>query len=101
TCTLLAKDLCRYINQRVEIIGYLITTKNVTTSRGEPMRFGTFLDQEGMWIDTVHFPPSVKAFPFRGTGCYRLTGKVTKEFDFISLEVSEMYHLEVMNRMEE
>ena len=51
------------------------------------MHFGTFLDQEGQWLDTVHFPPIAKKYPFRGKGIYRIVGKVVEEFDFLSIEV--------------
>ena len=62
------------------------------------MHFGTFLDQEGYWIDSVHFPPSAKAFPFSGPGCYRLIGKVHEEFDFVYVDVSHLYRLPNLNR---
>ena len=52
------------------------------------MYFGTFLDQNGHWIDTVHFPPVAAKYPFRGKGIYRITGKVVSEFDFLSIEVT-------------
>ena len=51
------------------------------------MNFGTFLDQDGQWLDTVHFPPSARRYPFRGKGIYRITGKVVEEFGFLSIEV--------------
>jgi hypothetical protein len=54
------------------------------------MQFGTFLDYKGEWIDTVHFPPIAAKFPFRGKGVYRLKGKVVVEFNFFSLEITEM-----------
>ncbi len=87
TSTLLNADLTSYLNKVVVIYGYLITVKNTGTSRGDRMYFGTFLDQKGEWIDTVHFPPAAKKYPFRGKGIYRITGKVVSEFDFLSIEV--------------
>jgi DNA polymerase-3 subunit alpha len=96
--SLIAKDLKNHINQTVEIIGYLVTTKNTQTSKGERMYFGTFLDLEGLWIDTVHFPPSARAFPFNGPGCYKLKGKVVEEFDHITIEVEQMKRLATLNR---
>ncbi|HYG52107.1 MAG TPA: hypothetical protein VD905_14445, partial [Flavobacteriales bacterium] len=62
------------------------------------MFFGTFLDLDGQWIDTVHFPPSAKTYPFTGNGCYLLTGKVTFEFDFYSLEISEQRRMPYFDR---
>ncbi|MCE3258423.1 MAG: polymerase subunit alpha [Bacteroidetes bacterium] len=98
TNTLTAKDLTQHRGERVEIVGQLITTKNTQTSRGERMHFGTFLDREGYWIDTVHFPPSVTAFPFTGPGCYRIIGTVIEEFDFIYIEVEQLHRFTTLNK---
>lgn len=95
---LTAGELKNHINKTIEITGYLITTKYAATSKGEKMFFGTFIDREGVWIDTVHFPEAAKTFPFKGRGCYSITGKVVEEFDFICIEVTEMRHLPVLNR---
>jgi len=92
-----AKDLKSKIGRSIEIMGYLVTYKVTYTSRGDRMSFGTFLDMEGLWIDTVHFPPSLQAYPFRGPGCYILKGKVVEEFDFVSMEVSEMHRIPMLN----
>jgi len=94
---LTARQLPGYIGKTVDLTGYLITTKPTATSKGEKMYFGTFIDIEGNWIDTVHFPPSAKQFPFNGPGCYRLSGKVTNEFDFITIEVSAMKRLPMID----
>ncbi len=85
--SLLSSDLASYLNTVIVIYGYLVTVKNTGTSKGDRMFFGTFLDQKGKWIDTVHFPPVAKKYPFRGKGIYRITGKVVSEFDFLSIEV--------------
>ncbi len=90
TSNLLNTDLVSFLNKIVVIYGYLITIKNTGTSKGDRMYFGTFLDQKGAWIDTVHFPPVAKKYPFRGKGIYRITGKVVSEFDFLSLEVVKL-----------
>lgn len=95
---LTAAELPQYINKNVNIVGYLITVKHAITSKGERMHFGTFIDIEGRWIDTVHFPPSAREFPFTGPGCYLLSGKVTEEYDFLSIEVNEMKRLPVIDR---
>ncbi len=90
---LLAQDMKNFINKTITLYGYLVTTKNTSTSKGDSMYFGTFLDKSGHWIDTVHFPPVAKQFPFRGRGIYELTGKVMDEFGFLTLEVSAMKRL--------
>ena len=74
----------------VDVLGYLITTKYVTTKNRELMYFGTFIDKEGDWIDSVHFPQSVDKYPLEGSGFYHLRGKVTEEFDVYSIEVNWM-----------
>jgi DNA polymerase-3 subunit alpha len=86
-------DLPKFINQMVAIVGYLITRKPTRTSSGENMSFGTFLDMDGYWLDTVHFADSFKRYPFRGPGCYLIRGKVMEEYSFISIEVNQMYRL--------
>lgn len=98
TSGLKAKNLFEHVGQVVKIAGYLVTVKTTITSKSERMCFGTFLDLDGYWIDTIHFPPSLKQFPFTGPGCYMLTGKVTEEYDFITLEVGNMKRLPVIDR---
>ncbi|MBA3662823.1 MAG: DNA polymerase III subunit alpha [Bacteroidetes bacterium] len=95
---LLAKDLRSFIGKTIEIEAYLVTAKNTSTSKGERMYFGTFLDKEGYWVDTVHFPPSARAYPLIGPGCYRLIGRVVEEFDFIYIEVEYSYRLTTLNK---
>ncbi len=92
--TLLAKDLENHIGSIVMLYGYLVTLKNTRTHKGKRMVFGTFLDSEGPWIDTVHFPPTVQQYPFRAKGIYALHGRVIEEFGFISLEVYTMKKLD-------
>ena len=60
------------------------------------MYFGNFLDYDGDCIDTVHFPPVAKRFPFRGKGIYRIVGKVSEEFDCINIDVSTMERLAII-----
>ena len=86
-----AKELLLYKNKTVTIEGYLVTTKNTSTSAGKAMLFGTFLDRDGDFIDTVHFPPVAAKYPFRGKGIYSITGKVMEEFECINIEVISMY----------
>jgi DNA polymerase-3 subunit alpha len=85
-----ANHLLSFKNKTITIEGYLVTTKNTSTSNGKRMCFGTFLDREGNFIDTVHFPPVASKFPFRGKGIYTITGKVLEDFDCVNIEVSRM-----------
>ena len=86
-------ELEYHVNEVVTITGYLVSIKNTRTNSKKRMHFGTFLDYDGKFIDTVHFPPSVSQYPFTGKGVYRLKGKVVEEFGFYSIEVDEMERL--------
>jgi DNA polymerase-3 subunit alpha len=91
-----SKHLETLLEKMVVIDGYLITAKPTKTSSRKPMFFGTFLDADGYFIDTVHFPPVAAKYPFRGKGVYRITGVVKEEFDCITIEVAKMERLAVM-----
>ena len=88
-----AIDISLFLGKQVSIIGYLVTTKYAKTKRGETMFFGTFLDIEGLWIDTVLFPDVASRYAFKGYGCYLIKGKVTNEFGFFTIEVCFMEKL--------
>jgi len=90
---LTTKDLPQYLNKIVYIMGYLIHIKSTDTSRKEKMKFGTFLDIKGVFLDTVHFPETAHRYPFTGKGIYALKGKVVEEFGYYSLEALEMKRL--------
>ena len=93
-----AADLSNFLNQKIEIYGYLVTTKVTKTTRGERMGFGTWIDREGYFFDSVHFPDVLRQFPFRGRAVYRVSGKVTEEFGFYTLDVTEIYRESYINR---
>ncbi|MDP3360258.1 MAG: DNA polymerase III subunit alpha [Lutibacter sp.] len=93
---LVASDLVHYIGKNVTVYGYYITAKRVNTSKGDLMYFGNFTDVKGEHIDTVHFPPAAKKYPFKGRGVYELTGKVTEEFDCITVEIEKMEKLAII-----
>lgn len=81
------------IGKTVRMLGYYVCRKWVTTVRGDIMNFGTMTDAEGRFFDTVHFPPSLARYPFKGKGCYLVLGKVVEDFGFPSLEVEKMEKL--------
>jgi DNA polymerase-3 subunit alpha len=91
-----AKNLHRFKDRMVCIEGYLVTVKKTRTANGKQMYFGTFLDMDGDFIDTVHFPPVAEKFPFRGRGIYRLMGKIIEEFDCINIEITSMERLAII-----
>jgi DNA polymerase-3 subunit alpha len=84
-----ARDLPDHIGQTITVFGYHITHKPIRTVRDEIMSFGTFLDVNKDWIDTVHFPAIHAAHPPQA-GFYRLTGKVIEEFGVCSIEVTRV-----------
>ncbi len=88
--SLKACHLPQLIGQLVRIVGYLIHRKPTRTSNGKTMYFGTWIDLDGHWLDTVHFPPAAKTYPFRGPGCYCIEGIVVEEYGFLSVEVTQM-----------
>ena len=90
-----ACNLVHHIGKMVRMVGLLVTIKYVSTSRREIMNFGSFLDMTGEFFETVHFPPSLKAWPFSGYGVYLILGKVVTEFGHPSLEVEKLAKLPV------
>ncbi|MCE2788350.1 MAG: hypothetical protein LW630_00390, partial [Saprospiraceae bacterium] len=90
---ILARQMMSHLGKTIRMVGYYVCRKFVTTTRGDLMNFGTMTDVEGQFFDTVHFPPSLAAFPFQGKGCYLIQGKVVEDFGFPSLEVSRMAKL--------
>ncbi|MBO9572490.1 MAG: DNA polymerase III subunit alpha, partial [Chitinophagaceae bacterium] len=85
----LAKDMGSYLGKEITMLVYFITDKMATSSNGQKMCFGTFMDVNLDWVDTIHFPASYRAYPIRGKGFYRITGKVTEDFGVYSLEAGK------------
>ena len=92
----LAKNLPKYHGKEVWIKGHYVHAKRTTTSGGDQMFFGTFLDEEGNWLDTVHFPEIAKQYRFRGAGVYKVRGKVTIEYDALIVEASYMEKMAIL-----
>ncbi|WP_293906086.1 DNA polymerase III subunit alpha [Sphingobacterium sp. UBA5670] len=84
-----AEDLGKYVGQTIRMVGDFVTDKTVRTKHGTYMKFGTFLDESGVFFDTVHFPPSMAKYPLRGWGLYLIEGKVVTEFGCPAIEVSQ------------
>lgn len=96
TNELLAEDLNKHLHQTIWLKGYLVTLKKTRTTSGKVMFFGTFFDKKFGWIDTVHFPNIVKKYPIRGQGVYAIKGKVTLDFDCVSVDVIVLKKLPVI-----
>ena len=88
-----AKELLSRLGRVVRMVGELVTIKYVHTTRNELMHFGCFLDPRGDFFDTVHFPNSLKKYPFTGNGVYLIEGRVVEEFGFPSVEVQKLGRL--------
>ena len=86
-------SMLSHVGQRIDMLGYYVCTKHVTTSNRKHMKFGTWIDEAGHFFDTTHFPNSLTRFPFRGKGVYHLRGKVVLDFGFPALEVDWMERL--------
>ncbi|MNU69878.1 DNA polymerase III subunit alpha [compost metagenome] len=86
----LAKELEKYVNQKICTYGYLITVKKIVSSKNQIVHFGTLFDREGEQLDTVHFQETALKYPFRGKGIYAIHGKVSEEFGHYTIEVEKM-----------
>jgi DNA polymerase-3 subunit alpha len=82
-----AKDIGDHSGKEIKMLGYLITTKQVRTVKNDMMYFGTFIDVNGDWLDTVHFAGVNRYYPLGGKGFYKMSGKVVEDFGVYTLEV--------------
>lgn len=86
------KDLLQNHKKQVKMLANLISRKHVPTKKGT-MFFGTWIDANGDYFDTAHFPDSLKEFPFLGGGCYLLLGTVEVDFHFPTITIHKMAKL--------
>lgn len=93
---LVARELPDQLEKKVVVAGYLVHTKSTTTSRGKRMQFGTLIDSEGQYLDTVHFPNFKNEHFLKGRGIYRVSGIVKEEFEHYSIEVIEAEKLAII-----
>jgi len=91
----MAGTLINHVGKKVRMVGHLVTIKYIKTIKKEWMNFGCFIDAEGNFFDTTHFPQSLISYPFKGAGTYLILGKVVEEFGYASLEVEKMAKLPV------
>ena len=92
-----ASELPAIVGKTIDIAGYLVHRKPTRTANGKIMYFGTWLDLEGEWLDTVHFPDANNRNPFSGPGCYLIRGKVVEEYGFFSVEAQWIKRLKYRN----
>lgn len=84
-----ARDLAHLEGETVRVVGDFVCDKYVRTKNGQEMKFGTFLDVNGDFIDTIHFPSQLKQSPLQGNGIYLIQGKVVLEFGCPAIEVEQ------------
>ncbi len=87
------RQLSKLLGKSVYIEGRLVTVKPTKTVGGKEMNFGTWLDRDGYFFDSVHFPPVVARYPFKGRGIYRLWGVVIEDFGVVAIEIAKMEKL--------
>lgn len=93
-----SKDMHQYSGKTISMLAYFIARKHVITKNDDAMFFGTFVDSNLDWIDTVHFPDAAKRHPLHSSGFYKVRGKVAEDFGVYSLEVSWMEKVGYKNR---
>lgn len=92
----LVKDLLKYYKKQVKMLAYLISRKHVPIKmknhpgKKDDMYFGTWIDAEGEYFDTAHFPDSLKQFPFKEGGIYLLLGTVEVDYHFPTITITKM-----------
>ncbi len=92
-----AKNLEQYEGKTIKMVGNFVCDKTVHTIKNTKMWFGTFIDQHGDFFDTTHFPNGNPVYPFRGKGCYLISGKVVLDFGVPSIEVLKFAKLPIMD----
>jgi len=92
----MVKDLLTYHKRQVKMLAYLISRKHVPIKKKnypgkkDDMYFGTWIDAEGQYFDTAHFPDSLKKFPFKEGGIYLLLGTVEVDYYFPTVTITKM-----------
>ena len=95
--TVSPREWPRWIGKVVRSVGHTVSVKDTKTAQGAHMKFGTFLDPNGEVFDTVHFPPVVQKYPFRGHGIYAVTGRVSEEWGYTCLDVLSLQKLPMLS----
>ena len=91
----MAADMNKHVGKIVRMVGNYVCEKTVHTIKNTKMWFGTFLDANGDFFDTTHFPNTTPMYPFKGKGCYLILGKIVEDFGFPSVEVLKFAKLDI------
>ena len=92
----MADTLKQFEGKTVRMLGDFVADKKIWTKQKKIMKFGTFLDIEGNFFDTVHFPPSLKEYPLYGDGIYLIQGKVVLDFGYPTIDVEKIGRVPVI-----
>ncbi|WP_304222641.1 DNA polymerase III subunit alpha [Gracilinema caldarium] len=94
-----AKDLHKHIGQRVRVLGWPITRKDVWTLRGESMAFISYEDETALY-ETVLFPQVYQKYQTMlfDIQPFLLTGIVTQQQGAVSLELEHLEKIDSMRR---
>lgn len=92
---ILASRMIENKGKIVRMLGIFVCIKYVRISSGGYMNFCTWTDYEGHFFDSVHFPDSLKNYPFRGFGVYLMLGSIDVEFGFPVLKVEKFAKMEL------
>lgn len=85
-----AKDIGHHLHKVITVLVYFIASKHVQTKNNDVMFFGTFIDKDLDWLDTVHFPDAARMYPLHSGGFYKVTGRVVDDFGVYSIEARKM-----------
>ncbi len=91
----MANEMNNRVGETVRMVGNYVCEKTVHTVNNTKMWFGTFVDVNGNFFDTTHFPNTTPVYPFKGKGCYLILGKVVEDFGFPSIEVLKFAKLPI------
>jgi error-prone DNA polymerase len=86
-----ANEMPQYVNQRVTMVGWLITEKPAQTKQGDAMEFIALEDQTGLY-DATLFPNTYRRFGhlLRYDRPLIVEGLVEAEFQTVTLTVDRM-----------
>jgi error-prone DNA polymerase len=86
-----AKDLAQHVGEEVTVIGWLVTEKIISTTKGEPMEFVTLEDQTSLY-DATLFPNTYRRYChlLATNQAYVVTGLVEEQFSTVTLTVKQL-----------
>jgi DNA polymerase-3 subunit alpha len=85
-----AREIGNHLHKVITVLVYFIASKHVQTKNNDVMFFGTFIDKDLDWVDTVHFPDTARIYPLHSGGFYKVTGRVVDDFGVYSIEARKL-----------